>query len=62
MGGGAIAPPPPPPGYATAIIQRFLSRAESKLVQKNSKKLPKLFDHCFTLNFLEQKHPEWHFN
>ena len=41
-----------------ANILRFLGRRESKLVRKNSKKLPKLFPYGFTVKFFELKHPE----
>ena len=41
-----------------ANILQFLGRRESKLVQKNSKKLPKLFQYGFTVNFFKQKRPE----
>ena len=38
-----------------ANILRFLGWRESKLVRRNSKKLPKLFYHGFTVKFIKQK-------
>ena len=45
-------------GKIIANILRFLGRRESKLVRKNSKKLPKLFHYGFAENFFKQKRPE----
>ena len=45
-------------GKIIANILQFLSRRESKLVRKNSKKLPKLFHQSFTVKFFKQKRPE----
>ena len=45
-------------GKIIANILRFLGRKESKLVQKNSKKLPKSFHYDFTVKFFKQKRPE----
>ena len=41
-------------GKIIANISQFLGRRESKLVRKNSKKLPKLFHYGFTVNFLNK--------
>ena len=45
-------------GKIIANILRFLGQRESKLVRKNSKKLPKLFDYGFAEKFFIQKRPE----
>ena len=45
-------------GKIVAYILRFLCRRESKLVRKNSKKLPKLFHYGFAAKFFKQKRPE----
>ena len=48
-------------GKITANILRFLGRKESKLVRKNSKKLPKLFHYGFAEKIFKQKRPEYPF-
>ena len=45
-------------GKRIANILRFLGRRESKLVQKCSKKLPKLFHYGFAEKNFKQKRPE----
>ena len=45
-------------GKIIANISRFRGRRESKLVRKNSKKLPKLFHYGITVKFFKQKRPE----
>ena len=45
-------------GKRIANILRFLGRRESKLVRKNSKKLPKLFHYGFEEKNFKQKRPE----
>ena len=45
-----------------ANILRFLGQRKSKLVRKNSKKLPKLFHHGFTEKIFKQKRSEYPFN
>ena len=45
-----------------ANILQFLSRRESKLVQKISKKLPKLFHYGFAEKIFKQKRSECPFN
>ena len=45
-------------GKIIANLFRFLCRRESKLVQKNCKKLPKLFHYGFTVKFFRRKRPE----
>ena len=45
-------------GKLIANILRFLGRRKSKLVRKNSKKLPKLFHYGFTEKIFKQNRPE----
>ena len=45
-------------GKIIANILRFLGRKESKLVRRNSKKLPKLFHYGFAEKNFKQKRPE----
>ena len=45
-------------GKIIANILRFLGRRESKLVRKNSKKLPKLFRYGLAEKNFKQKRPE----
>ena len=49
-------------GKIIANILRFLGRRESKLVRKNSKKLPKLFHYGFAEKNFKQNRPECSFN